>query len=46
MTKNAARARIAADSLPRAVGRLRIWEVPLSALRALTTEVARSVAEG
>lgn len=45
MTKNEARARIAADSLPPAVGRLRTWELPLPALRALPTEVARSLSD-
>ena len=44
MTKNEARTRIAADSLPLALRRLRPWELPLAALRLLPTEVARSTA--
>ncbi|MCA1846038.1 MAG: bis-aminopropyl spermidine synthase family protein [Actinobacteria bacterium] len=44
MTKNEARARIAADTLPLSLRRLRTWEMPLSALRALGGEIARSVA--
>jgi hypothetical protein len=41
MTKNEARACIAADSLPASVRRLRTWELPLHALRTLVAEVAR-----
>jgi predicted methyltransferase len=44
MTKNEARARIAADTLPPSLRRLRTWELPLSALQALGGEIARSVA--
>lgn len=44
MTKNEARARIAAETLPPSLRRLRTWELPLSALRTLATEIARSVA--
>jgi predicted methyltransferase len=44
MTKNEARARIAAEALPAGLRRLRIWELPLSALRALPAEIARSTA--
>ena len=44
MTKNEARARIAADTLPPGLRRLRIWELPLSALPVLKVEIARSVA--
>jgi hypothetical protein len=44
MTKNGARARIAADSLPPALRRLRTWELPLSALGTLVTEIARTAA--
>ena len=43
MTKNEARARIAADRLDPALRRLRTWELPLAALRALSTAVPRSV---
>jgi hypothetical protein len=43
MTKNEARARIAADTLPPSLRRLRTWELPLSALRSLIGEVSRSV---
>ena len=43
-TKNEARARIAADSLAPALRRLRAWELPLSLLRTLADEVARSTA--
>ena len=35
MTKNEARARVAADSLPPSLRRLRTWELPLSHLRTL-----------
>jgi hypothetical protein len=42
MTKNEARACVAADSLPPSLRRLRTWELPLSALRTLVTEIARS----
>jgi hypothetical protein len=43
MTKNEARARIAADSLDPAFRRLRTWELPLAQLRALASEItARS----
>ncbi|MEW6471607.1 MAG: bis-aminopropyl spermidine synthase family protein [Actinomycetota bacterium] len=41
MTKNEARARIAADTLDPALRRLRTWELPSSGLRTLGTEVAR-----
>jgi hypothetical protein len=41
MTKNEARARISADTLLPSLRRLRAWELPLSALRALRAEVAR-----
>ena len=44
MTKNEARARIAAETLPPSLRRLRTWELPLSFLRGLVTEIARSVA--
>ncbi|HEV8625833.1 MAG TPA: bis-aminopropyl spermidine synthase family protein [Acidimicrobiia bacterium] len=44
MTKNEARAHIAADSLPASLSRLRTWELPLAALRALAAEIARSTA--
>ena len=40
MTKNEARARIPLDSLPPAVRRLRTWELPIPALRALIAGVA------
>ena len=43
MTKNEARARIAADALPSALRRLRIWELPLAVLPVLKVEIARSV---
>ena len=43
MTKNEARARIAADSLAPALRRLRTWELPLTSLGRVPTEVARSV---
>ena len=43
MTKNEGRARIAAETLPPSLRRLRTWELPLSALRILATEIARSV---
>jgi hypothetical protein len=39
MTKNEARARIAVDTLPPSLRRLRTWELPLSALRTLIGEV-------
>ncbi|MCA1846466.1 MAG: bis-aminopropyl spermidine synthase family protein, partial [Actinobacteria bacterium] len=42
MTKNEARARIAAGSLPPTMRRLRTWELPLTVLRNLFAEVARS----
>ena len=42
MTKNEARARIAAGSLPPPLRRLRTWEMPLTALRTLVAVVARS----
>ena len=42
MTKNEARTRIGADALPPALRRLRSWELPLSLLRTLAREVARS----
>jgi N4-bis(aminopropyl)spermidine synthase len=45
MTKNEARARISVDALPSSLRRLRAWELPLSALQALTAEVARLTAE-
>ena len=41
MTKNEARARIAADSLPAAIRRLRTWELPVSLLHTLVGEIAR-----
>jgi N4-bis(aminopropyl)spermidine synthase len=41
MTKNEARARIAAETLPPSLRRLRTWELPLSLLRLLFTEIAR-----
>jgi hypothetical protein len=44
MTKNEARARIAADTLPPGLRRLRSWELPLSALPVLKLEIARSTA--
>jgi len=44
MTKNEARARIAADTLPPSLRGLRTWELPLSLLRTLVTGIARSVA--
>jgi hypothetical protein len=44
MTKNEARARVAAETLPPSLRRLRTWELPLSVLRTLVTEIARSVA--
>ena len=44
MTKNEARTRIAADGLPPSLRRLRLWELPLSALRRLPAEIARSCA--
>jgi hypothetical protein len=45
MTKNEARARIAADSLDPAFRRLRTWELPLSVLRKLIGEItSRSAA--
>jgi branched-chain polyamine synthase A-like protein len=40
MTKNEARAVIAAETLPTSVRRLRTWELSLSALRTLVAEVA------
>jgi len=43
MTKNEARARIAAETLPPSLRRLRTWELPLSALRALVAEIPRTV---
>ena len=42
MTKNEARACIAADTLAPTLRRLRTWELPRSALRALPSEIARS----
>ena len=42
MTKNEARARIAADSLDPAFRRLRVWELPLATLRRVANEVSRS----
>jgi N4-bis(aminopropyl)spermidine synthase len=42
MTKNEARARIAADNLAPTLRRLRSWELPLSALPVLKLEIARS----
>lgn len=42
MTKNEARARIAAETLPPSLRRLRTWELPLSLLRLLTGEIGRS----
>jgi hypothetical protein len=44
LTKNEARARIAAGSLPPSLRRLRTWELPVSVLRTLPAEIARSVA--
>lgn len=44
MTKNEARARIAAETLTPAVRRLRTWELPLARLRSLAGEIARSTA--
>jgi branched-chain polyamine synthase A-like protein len=44
LTKNEARALIAADSLPPTLRRLRTWELPLSALGTLVTEIARTAA--
>jgi hypothetical protein len=41
MTKNEARARVAADSLSPSLRRLRTWELSRSDLRVLVTEVAR-----
>jgi predicted methyltransferase len=43
MTKNEARARIAAASPPPGLARLRTWELPLSALRALVGAVPPTV---
>jgi hypothetical protein len=40
MTKNEARALIAAETLPPSLRHLRTWELPLSALRTLVAEVA------
>ena len=45
MTKNEARARIAAESLAPALARLRPWELPLTVLRALVDAVPRTVSE-
>ena len=42
LTKNEARGRIAADTLPPSLCRLRTWELPLSLLRLLVGEIARS----
>jgi N4-bis(aminopropyl)spermidine synthase len=42
MTKNEARARIAADTLPPALRRLRTWELPRSLLRALPEKIRLS----
>jgi hypothetical protein len=42
-TKNEARARIAADTLPPSLRRLRTWELPLSLLRLLTGEIGRRI---
>ena len=42
MTKNEARARIDAGSLPLALRRLRLWELPLATLRLLSGAVTRS----
>ena len=41
LTKNEARARIAADSLPTSLHRLRTWELPLSDFRTLVAEISR-----
>ena len=41
MTKNEARARIGADTLPLSLCRLRTWELPLTLLRLLVAEVDR-----
>ena len=43
MTKNEARSRIAADSLPPGLARLRTWELPLTALRTLASAVPQSL---
>jgi hypothetical protein len=45
MTKNEARARIDADRMNPSLRRLRTWELPLSALQALASEIARSAIE-
>ena len=42
MTKNEARARIAAEELPPSLRRLRIWEMPKRLLARLPAEIARS----
>ena len=42
VTKNEARARIAADTLPPSLRRLRTWELPVSGLRTLVAEIPRS----
>ena len=42
MTKNEARARIAAEELPPSLRRLRIWEMPKTLLARLPAEIARS----
>ena len=44
MTKNEARSRIAAEALPPALRRLRLWELPKSLLLRLPAEIARSCA--
>jgi branched-chain polyamine synthase A-like protein len=44
MTKNEGRARIGGDSLPPSLRRLRTWELPLSTLRTLVVEIARTAA--
>ena len=43
MTKNEARVRIAADTLPSSLRRLRTWELPLSQLQGLYGEVRRRI---
>ena len=44
MTKNEARARIAAEDLPPSLRRLRLWEMPRMVLARLPAEIARSCA--
>jgi len=46
MTKNEARARIAADALPPGLRRLRIWELPVSALATLKATIIPEEDEG